>query len=141
VKRPLAACAAAALLLGIPAAPAAAATPTQRIAKLERQVRTLQRQNRTLTRQVREARELGIAAGQVAICATAITADAFQSTWTVIDQVAQRTIFGPQSPLQEPVCSGLRVARPQPVPPSVSPFASLLRFFNQPLWGLSAVFR
>jgi hypothetical protein len=144
LKRLLAAAVTAAVVVGVAAAPAAAATPTQRLAKLERQVRTLQRQNRTLTRQVREAREIGIAAAQVAVCSTAISADAFQATWSVIDQIAQptlnRTFFGGQVPVQDPICSQLQVSRPQPVPPTVSPFASLLRFFNQPNSALSAVF-
>jgi hypothetical protein len=140
VKALLAAAVAAALMVAASPAPAPAATPAQRIAKLERQVRTLQRQNRTLTRQVREATELGVAAAQVAFCATAITADAFQSTWSVIDQVAQptvsRTFFPGQVPVTEPICSRIGVSRPQPVPPTVSPFASLLRFINQPFAAL-----
>jgi hypothetical protein len=141
VKRPLAAVVAAAVVVGTAAAPAAAATPTQRIAKLERQVKTLQRQNRTLTNQVRTAREGVSAAILFAVCSTAITADAFQATWNVVDQVAQRTVFGTQQPVADrAVCSQLQVPRPAAVPPTVSPFASLLRLIGQASWGLSAVF-
>ena len=141
MKRPIAAAVAAAVLVGVAAAPAAAATPTQRIAKLERQVKTLQRQNRTLTNQVRTAREGVSAAIIFAVCSTAITADAFQATWNVMDQVAQRTIFGAQQPVSDrAVCSQLQVPRPASVPPTSSPFASLLRLINQPSWGLAAVF-
>jgi hypothetical protein len=143
VKRPLAAAVAAAVVVGTAAAPAAAATPTQRIAKLERQVKTLQRQNRTLTTQVREAREGVSAAILFAVCSTAITADAFQGTWNVIDQVAQRTVFGGQQPVSDrAVCSSLQVPRPATAPPTINPFASLLRLINQPSWswGLAAVF-
>ena len=135
MKPLLAAAIAAALVAGTAATPGSAATPTQRIAKLERQVRTLQRQNRTLTTQVREAREFGLAAGQVAFCLTAITADALQSTWNVVDQIAQpalsRTFFPAQVPVNDPICNRIGVSRPQPVPPTVSPFVSLLRFVNQ----------
>jgi hypothetical protein len=135
LKSLLAVAVAAALVAATGTAPASAATPTQRIAKLERQIRTLQRQNRTLTTQVREARNLAVAAGQVAFCGTAITADAFQATWSVIDQIAQpavgRTFFSTQVPVNEPICSRIGVSRPQPVPPTVSPFVSLLRFVNQ----------
>jgi hypothetical protein len=143
VKHVLAAAVAAAVVVGVAPAPAPAATPTQRIAKLERQVRTLQRQNRTLTNQVRDAQQLAVAAGQVAFCSTAIAADAFQGTWSVIDQIAQptlnRTFFGVQPPVAEPICSRIQVQRPNPAPPTVSPFVSLLRFVNrsyQPLIGL-----
>jgi hypothetical protein len=147
VKPLLAAAVAAAILVGgvAAAAPASAATPTQRIAKLERQVRTLQRQNRTLTRQVREADEVGGAALLFAVCSTAITADAFQSTWNIIDQLSQptlsRTFFGTQLPVTEPVCSRLQVPRPAQVPPRIDPFSQLMRLVNGPLTSLLNLFR
>jgi hypothetical protein len=145
VKALLAAAVAAALMVAASPAPATGATPTQRLAKLERQVRTLQRQNRTLTRQLREANEGVTAAIFFSVCSTAITADALQSTWGVIDQISQptlsRTFFGAQTPVQEPVCSRIQVSRPQPVPPTISPFVSLLRLVNRSYNPYFALFR
>ena len=131
MKGVIAAVVAAAALVA--AVPASAATPTDRkIATLQKQVRTLQRDVRRLRTQVNEARSATQAAILLSFCSTAITADTFQATWQVIDQVAGRAIFGAQQAVREPgICSALQVPRPQPVPPTVSPFTALLRFVNQ----------
>ncbi len=107
---------------------APAATPLQRqVTTLRRQVTTLQRQVRTLQRQVRDARDFGIVSGQVAFCLGAITADALQNTWAVINQNEGRPIFGaPQIVNDRGICSALRVPRqPTQVPPTISPFSAL----------------
>ena len=113
-------------LVAVTSAPAA--TPLERrVTTLQRQVTTLQRQVRTMQRQVRDARDFGIVSGQIAFCLGAITADALQNTWAVINQAEGRPIFGaPQTINDRGICSALRVPRqPTQVPPSISPFSAL----------------
>jgi outer membrane murein-binding lipoprotein Lpp len=128
LKRVLAAVVAAGVLV-VGAAPASAATPLSRqVSTLQKQVRTLQRQVRTLRTQARNANEGATAALAFAVCGVAITGDAFQNTWTVINQVANRTIFGaPQTLDDQGACNALRVTRqPTQVPPTIAPFSALL---------------
>jgi outer membrane murein-binding lipoprotein Lpp len=130
------------------AAPASAATPTERrlarqVKTMQKQVKTLQRQVRVLQRQMRAAQPsplLSIAALSTVYgaCVTAATADAFQATWETIDKDAVRTgqpeFFAPQSPIADPLnsCSRLEVQR-QANPaatPTTDVFAALLNIFR-----------
>jgi hypothetical protein len=82
-----------------------------RVTKLESRVKKLETTNRLLVR-VAVYTLAGIA------CEAAITADVFQKTWGVIDEVAQttmgRTYFGPQAPLNDQKgCSDLSITRNQ----------------------------
>jgi hypothetical protein len=115
----------AALALALPPA-AQPAAPSN--AKLERQIKVLQKQVKSLQKQVREAKVFGAAAIVYSGCSTAVTADALEGTWAVIDQVAGHTIFGPQTPVNDyTACSILKVQRaPTQVPPNVTVFNSLL---------------
>ena len=113
---------------------AQAATPTERkVATLQKQVKTLQGQVRTLQRQVRETQSVSAAAVLVGFCTAAITGDALQGTWSVVNQVAGRGIFAAPQPLDDRgFCNQLRVARqPNQVPPTISPFSSLLAILRQ----------
>ena len=139
MKRVIAAVVATVLLVG--ASSAFAATPLERrVAALEQRTKTLQRRNTTLqrrvttlTRQVRDARTIGISALEYSICLSAITADAIQGTWSVVNQVAGRPIFAaPQTLNERGICSDLRVARqPTQVPPTISPFSALLALLGE----------
>lgn len=119
------------------AAPAGAATPTERkVAALQRQVKTLQRTvtslqrtTRTLRREVNDLNAVASFALNYEVCLTAATADALAGTWGVIDTIAQavqgRTYFGQQLPVNDiGSCDRLRVRRQTGVP-SVSVFSAL----------------
>jgi CubicO group peptidase (beta-lactamase class C family) len=118
------------------AAPApAAAPPTNR--QLGKQIKTLQAQVKALQKQVRDARLIALGALVYSGCSVAVTADAFQNTWAVIDEVSNRapppkTWFGPQQPVNDfETCRAYQVTRaPTQVPPTVSVFSSLLNLFR-----------
>jgi hypothetical protein len=118
---------AAALVL---AAPAQSAGPTNR--QLARQIKTLQKQVKTLQKQVKTADLHAAVAIVYAGCSTAVTADALQGTWTVIDQVNGTPIFGSQVAVNDfQTCSALEITRaPTAAPPTVSVFNSLLALFS-----------
>lgn len=118
------------------AAPASAATPTER--RLARQVKTLQKQVKALQRQVRNVQSIAAGAIVYSACTTAATADAFQATWETIDKDAVRDVqpefFPPQTPIADPInsCQRLEVQR-QPNPsatPTTDVFAALLNIFR-----------
>ena len=120
-----------------------AATPLQRqVTTLKRQVTTLQRQVRTLQRQTREATNEAVAGQILGFCVAAITADAFQNTWAVINQAEGRAIFGaPQTINDRGICSNIRVPRqPSQVPPTISPFSALFALLGGSPVAPAAVF-
>jgi hypothetical protein len=89
---------------------ATAATPTER--RLQRQVTALQRDVRTLKNQVRQLNQGLNAVLAFSICSTAISADAFQGTWVILDQKAGGTTVGPQQAVSDAgACQALEVAR------------------------------
>jgi hypothetical protein len=123
------------------------ATPVE--AKLQRDVASLKAQVKALQASVKKANKAATDAGEIAIgiglidaCNTAITADALQGTWQVIDQLSAatqggKTYFGPQAPVSDliagqPVCQLIGVGRSHAVPPTVAPFSTLLALFQQP---------
>jgi hypothetical protein len=111
------------------AAPAPAAGPT--VKSLARQIKTLQKEVKTLKTQVTQARSVAATALVYGACSTAVTADALQGTWTLLDQ-KHATGFGAQTPVNDyQTCQPLRITRaPNQAPPSVSVFNSLLALFN-----------
>jgi hypothetical protein len=120
-----------ALTIVLATAPAAGAAPTPTEKKLQKQVATLQKQVKTLQKQSKDNELLAEAALVVAFCNTALTADALQGTWAVIDEIAQatqaKTYFGAQNAVNDSgVCNALRVVRSQRVPPTTSGFATIL---------------
>src|SRR5262249_10974739 len=136
----------AAFAAGAWSAPSSAPTPVE--AKLLRDVATLKKQVKTRQASVKKlnknetANALGIAAiALLADCDAAVTADGFQGTWQVIDQLsaatqAGKTYFGAQTPLSDSVsgigaaCQTIRVTRSQVVPPVITPFDSILALFR-----------
>ena len=119
----------------VSAAPAPAATPTNR--QLSRQIKLLQRQVKALQAQVRTAQSIAVGAIVYSVCGLAVTADAFQGTWATIDDVsnrttAPRTMYGPQLPVNDyTACSAFRITRaPTQVPPNTSVFNAMLAIFR-----------
>ena len=129
---------------GALAAPAAAATPTERrlarqINVMQRQVKVLQGQVRTLRTQMRDVQ--GVAAGALIFgaCTATATADAFQGTWETIDRSAAADApptpdqFPAQTPVTDPLnsCQRLEIQRqPAAVPPNTNVFSALLNIFR-----------
>jgi hypothetical protein len=111
------------------AAPASAAGPT--VKSLAKQIKALQKEVKTLKAQVTQARSVAATALVYGACSTAVTADAFQSTWTFLD-AKHASGFGPQTPLNDyQTCQPLRITRaPVQSPPNTSVFNSLLALFN-----------
>jgi hypothetical protein len=129
MKRLIAAIAAGAVALVL-AAPAQPAAPTTR--QLAKQIKVLQKQVKTLKKDVKTADLHAAIAIVYAGCSTAVTADALQGTWTVIDQVNGTPIFGTQVPVNDyTICSALQITRaPTQAPPNISVFNSLLALFS-----------
>jgi hypothetical protein len=131
VNRLIVAAVAVVLSVAVLAAPAAALTPTQRIAKLEKRLAALEKKNKTLTKQVSETRDGVGAVLAFGVCTAAITADAFQSTWTILNQLPGHTTIGTSSPVGDAsACSRLQVSRPAQVPPTIGPFEQLMRLIT-----------
>jgi hypothetical protein len=101
-----------------------------KLAKLDSRVKKLEKSNSTLI-SVAVATLAGVA------CNATLTADAFQATWTVLDQVTQavqmRTYFGPQTAVNDQKsCSDLGISRQPASPPSLAAFPKLIDFFYAP---------
>jgi hypothetical protein len=125
------------------AAPASAATPSNRklnaqVKTLQRQVKTMQKQVKTLQRQMREVQSVAAAALVYSACLTSATADAFQGTWETIDRTGAKLVppfdqYGGQTPVADPLnsCQRLEIQRqPSAVPPTTDVFAALLNLFR-----------
>ena len=149
MKRTIAACFAGVLIVAIFASATSAATPAQRIAKLEKQVKTLtatvkkqqtvincfQRANnrcQTLKSSVTTVENLVAGALYIETCLAATTADALQSTWTTLDQAMGKTVFGPQQTISDSnTCNPLQITRQGIInPPSTSVFSALTRLLS-----------
>ena len=142
MKKAIAALLAAGLLVA--AGPGSAATPLERkVTTLQKQVTTLQKQVKTLQKQSKDNESVGLTALGIGICLTAVTGDALQGTWAAINGVAGRTVVPGAAPLNDRgVCRALRVARqPDAVPPTISPFASLLGLLGSRLGPLFSALR
>lgn len=138
MKRIIAVCFAGALIF---AGAASAATPSQRIASLEKQVKaltaTVKKQQQVISCfdksngkcvTLKSSLNNGLAASfAVEFCLAGITADALQSTWTTLDQANHTSLFGPQQTVSDGnACSALGITR-QGIrnPPTASVFSSL----------------
>jgi hypothetical protein len=115
------------------AAPAPAAGPT--VKSLARQIKALQKDVKTLKAQVTTARQIAASALVYSACSTAVTADAIQGTWTILDAKLSPTygpIFGPQTPTNDyQTCQPLQISRaPTQSPPNAGVFNSLLALFK-----------
>jgi hypothetical protein len=120
---------------------AGSVTPTERrllrdVKVLQSKVKTLQADVKQLKTRATETEEVAGIALLVSACGTAITADAIQGTWQVLDQVsaatqAGKTYFGAQTPVVDtlagrPVCQAIGVTRSQALPPTSAQYNALL---------------
>ena len=126
------------------AAPASAATPTERklnkqVKTLQAQVKKMQKQVKTLQTQMKEVQSVAAGALIYSACLTASTADAFQGTWETIDRVGAKVPppaldqYGTQTAIADPLnsCQRLEIQRqPNIVPPTTDVFAALLNVFR-----------
>jgi hypothetical protein len=108
----------------------------KQVKTLQKQVKTLQTQDKTLTKSSTEALAVAVYELYSQTCMGALTADLFQGTWISIDQVTQKTTFGPQTQVNDyGACSKLSnpaVPRTSPItsPPTINPLLPLLQSLN-----------
>jgi hypothetical protein len=95
-------------------------------------VTALKKQVTTLKKGLTDAQGLGQAAVLLDECSNAVTADALQGTWTVIDQIstatqAGMTYFGAQTAIDDHgICALFGITRSQVSPPTIAPFTALI---------------
>ena len=148
MKLIIAACFAGALVF---AGVASAATPTQRISTLEKQVKaltaTVQKQQKvincfvkssngkctTLKSEVTTLTNVIDASLAVEFCLIGVTADALQSTWTTLDNANHTTLFGTQQTISDAnACSSLQIARQGiRTPPTTTVFSALVALVSR----------
>lgn len=121
---------------------ASAATPAQKIASLQKNVKVLKKNVKvlqksvktlktTVTKQQKTINDLNTGLGAnlaVSFCLLGATADALQSTWTTFDQSSGSSVFGTQQTISDGnACSALQIARQGiRTPPTVSVFSALV---------------
>jgi hypothetical protein len=118
-------------LMLVPAAPATAAGPT--LKSLQAQITTLKKQVKTLQKQVKTDRNFSLASLAYSGCSFAVTADAFQGTWTALDaRLGAPPLFGVQTPVDDfGVCQAFSIVRAKNQnPPTVGVFQALLNVFK-----------
>jgi hypothetical protein len=121
---------------------AAPQSPTERqllrdVKTLKAQVAKLQKTDKTQTTNISTLAALTAVYGT---CATAVTTDAIQGTWQIVDQVAAsaqagKTYFGAQTPVSDSLggqsaCQLLSITRSQAVPPTAAQLAALAGLFG-----------
>lgn len=117
----------------VAAGAASAATPTdKKIASLQKQTATLQKQVKALQKTVKDLNRFADFTYALGTCQTAITADALQGTWAIVNQVAGRAIFPAAANIPDDgACNALRISRqPTVVPPTISPFSALAQLLT-----------
>jgi hypothetical protein len=122
-------------------APNAGPTPQslqRQINTLKSQVAKLQKTQKSQTTAINDAGNLAALSLVFSACSTAVTADAVQGTWQIVDQIAAATqagkvYFGPQAAVSDaiqgltaPACQALRVLRSQTLPPTAAQFSALI---------------
>jgi cell division protein FtsB len=138
MKLAIAAVLAAVLLVGL--GTASAATPLEkRVASMQKQLTALKKQNTKLQKSVTKLQknlkdtDTGVSTAIIfAGCVAAVAADAFQNTWTTVNQATEKTAFGPPALVADPgLCTTLQILRqPTVVPPTIAPFNALLALFT-----------
>jgi hypothetical protein len=101
-------------------------------AALERRVKTLEANLKRTQTALTQTQGLAAAGIVLSGCLSAATADAFSSTWTIVDQLSAATqagkvYFGPQAAVSDfQTCSALQITRQQgAIPPTVAVFSAL----------------
>jgi Tfp pilus assembly protein FimV len=119
-------------LLGVIAAPASAATPTDRkVAALARQLAALQKQVKTLQKQVVFLRNEVSANYAGDACGLALTSDMFQVSWAQVDAHSSAPFFGAQTQVTDHgACNDIEPAVPRSLtaPPKTTIFQPLINW-------------
>jgi len=119
-------------LISVFAAPASAASPSDRkVAALAKQVTALQKQVKTMQKQITVLKnEVGANyAGDA--CSLALTSDMFQVSWGQIDTHSAAPFFGPQTQVNDHgACTDIQpaVQRSLTAPPKTTIFQPLLNW-------------
>jgi hypothetical protein len=115
----------------VAAAPATAAGPTLR--SLQAQITTLKKQVKTLQKRVKTNETLALGTLAYSGCSFAVTADAFQGTWTALDAWhGAPPLFGTQTPVDDfGLCQAFSIVRAKNQnPPTVGVFQAMLNIFK-----------
>lgn len=129
---------------------APAATPTELklqkdVRALKAQVAKLQKADKTQNTAINTIGDIALSDLIYSACVTAVTADAVQGTWQIVDQIAAatqagKTYFGAQTPVSDSVtglnqtaCQTANVSRSQTLPPTSAQFTALLGNFQSAL--------
>lgn len=115
----------------VAAAPATAAGPT--LKSLQAQITTLKKQVKTLQKRVKANEDLAFGSLAYSGCSFAVTADAFQGTWTALDaRLGAPPLFGTQTPIDDfGLCQAFSIVRAKNQnPPTVGVFQALLNIFK-----------
>jgi Tfp pilus assembly protein FimV len=119
-------------LLGVFAASASAATPTDRkVAALAKQVTALQKQVKTMQKQITFLRNEVSANYAGDACGLALTSDMFQVSWGQIDTHSSAPFFGPQTQVNDHgACNDLEPSIPRSLtaPPKTTIFQPLINW-------------
>jgi hypothetical protein len=121
-------------------APAYAAKPSPTELRLQAEVTALTKkvnaQQKTITTLQKNVTTLNNAVGATidyALCSTAVTADAFQQTWAVVNLSSTGAIFGAaEAPATDPgSCKSWKITRAATgTPPNLTVFKALLALFS-----------
>ena len=119
-------------LLSVFAAPASAASPSDRkIAALAKQVTALQKQVKTMQKQITFLKNEVSANYAGDACGLALTSDMFQVSWGQIDTHSSAPFFGPQTQVNDHgACADLQpaVQRSLTAPPKTTIFQPLINW-------------
>jgi hypothetical protein len=136
------ACAASLAAISVPRGAQATTTAAPPSPVLAAQVKALSAQVRALKAQVTALRKLVVDNARETVanyegdaCLAAITSDALQETWLVLDKVAQpalnTTFFGTPGPVDDKgACSGKVTRKQLEVPPTVDVFKGLIKWIS-----------
>ena len=107
------------------------------VATLKKQVAALQKQQKATSKELTTVADVAVGGFLYTVCSDEVTADEFQGTWNVIDQIAAaqtespgKSYWGQQTPVTatingQDICQTGGVTRSQVVPPSVAPYLAL----------------
>jgi|tagenome__1003787_1003787.scaffolds.fasta_scaffold20134777_1 hypothetical protein len=131
----IAAAAGVVLLVASPAGAGSAKAPT--LKSLQAQITTLQKQVKTLKKRAALDENVIALTLEYSVCSTALTADAFQDTFTGLDayfatQLAKPAYFGTQTPVNDyKTCSDFEIVRAHnQSPPNTNILRALLDIFK-----------
>jgi outer membrane murein-binding lipoprotein Lpp len=116
---------------------ASAATPTQKIASLQKDVKTLKKTVARQNKSIRLLENALVANFYGDACGLAVATDAVQSTWVAVDQAMGSSVFGPQQTVSDQnSCSALRnpsvVRQGIRTPPTTSVISTMISWFKGP---------